>query len=132
MLPLVPRLGTRRTMLTGAVLTVVGLLGGTQLASFPGLLALWVVLGLGSGLALTPASVVLRQHVRAEDRPLLYATYFSMTNIALLLAYPLAGWIGPALGLKAGFILLALAAAVAVFAALRLARPGRKTSRQET
>jgi MFS family permease len=122
MLPLLRKFDARRTMLMGAGLAILGLLGGTQIGSFAGLLALWAVLGLGSGLALTPASIVLRQHFRTEDRALLYATYFSLTNVALLLAYPIAGWLGAALGQRAGFVLLAAVASLSVLAALRLGR----------
>jgi MFS family permease len=130
MLPVLRRVGTRQIMLAGAVLTVLGLLAGTQIASFPGLLAIWAALGLGSGLALTPASIVLRQHFQTEDRVLLYATYFAMSNAALLLAYPLAGWVGATLGLKAGFILLALIAGLAVLVALRLGRNASEARRE--
>jgi MFS family permease len=130
-LPLLSRCGIRRTMLAGSVLTILGLVGGTQIGSFGGLLALWAVLGLGSGLALTPASIVLRQHLQTEDRALLYATYFSLTNVSLLLAYPMAGWIGATMGQMAGFMLLALGAGVAVLAALRLGRSAGPGAQQK-
>jgi predicted MFS family arabinose efflux permease len=41
MLPLLRKFDARRTMLMGAGLAILGLLGGTQIGSFAGLLALW-------------------------------------------------------------------------------------------
>jgi hypothetical protein len=81
--------------------------------------------------ALGSASIVLRQHLQTEDRALLYATYFSLTNISLLFAYPLAGWIGATMGQKAGFMLLALGAGMAVLAALRLGRSAGASAQQK-
>jgi MFS family permease len=122
MLPLMPRLGAQRTMTAGALVTVAGLAAGVALTSFAGLLALWVLLGFGTGLALTAAPAVLRGEGDETDRPLLYATYFSITNLALLVAYPLAGWIGAGLGLKAAFLLLAGLGGLSVLASLRAGR----------
>jgi MFS family permease len=130
-LPLIPRFGIRHTMLAGSVLTILGLIAGTQIGNFPGLLVVWAVLGVGSGLALTPASIVLRQHLQTEDRALLYATYFSLTNVSLLLAYPMAGWIGATIGQMAGFMLVALGAGFAVLAALRLGRSAGAAAQQK-
>ena len=88
MVPLLLRLKALLIMLVSAAFAAGLLLVGTQIASFQGLLVLWWLLGIGYGLAVTPASVVLRSYGCAEDRGLLYATYFSLTNFALLLAAP--------------------------------------------
>jgi len=122
MVPLLLRLKAELIMLLSAAFAAGLLLAGTQIASFEGLLVLWSLLGIGYGLAVTPASVILRSYGRAEDRGLLYATYFSLTNSALFLAYPLVGWLSAALDTKTEFALLAAIAGVAVLAAFRLAR----------
>jgi MFS family permease len=123
MLPLVPRYGPRRTILLGAILTAMGLLGGTLISSFAGLLFIWFLLGCGSGLALTPAYVVLRQYGTAGDRGILYATHFSLMNAALLVSYPLAGWLGARFGLEMGFGVAAATAGLSLLAATYLWKP---------
>jgi hypothetical protein len=52
---------------------------GAQIARFEGLLVLWALLGVGYGLAVTPASVVLRSYGRAEDRGLTEDADFTQT-----------------------------------------------------
>ena len=122
MVPLLLRLKAQPIMLLSAAVAAGLLLLGTQIASFQRLLVLWSLLGIGYGLAVTPASAILRSYGRAEDRGLLYATYFSLANFALFLAYPLVGWLSAALDPKTEFALLAAISGVAVLAAFRLAR----------
>ena len=122
MVPLLLRLKAEWIMLLSAAFAAGLLLVGTQIANFEGLLVLWSLLGIGYGLAVTPASAILLSYGRAEDRGLLYATYFSLANFALFLAYPLVGWLSAALDTKTEFALLAAIAGVAVLAAFRLAR----------
>jgi MFS family permease len=131
MVPLLLRLRVQPIMLVSAAFAAGLLLVGTQIASFRGLLVLWWLLGIGYGLAVTPASAVLRSYGCTEDRGLLYATYFSLTNFALLLAYTLVGWLSAALDTKVEFALLAAIAGAAVFAAFHLVRsfsPGTRLS----
>jgi MFS family permease len=122
MLPLMPRLGAQRTMTTGGLLTVAGLAAGVTLTSFAGLVALWLVLGFGTGLALTPAPAVVKAEAAEADRSLLYASYFALNNLALLVAYPLAGWIGTEIEPKVAFLLLATFAGLSLLGSLRAGR----------
>lgn len=122
MVPLLLRLKAQPIMLVSAAFTAGLLLVGTQIASFQGLLVLWSLLGIGYGLAITPASAVVRSYGRAEDRGLLYATYFSLANFALFLAYPLVGWLSAVLDTEIEFALLAAIVGAAVLAAFRLTR----------
>jgi MFS family permease len=117
MVPLLLRLKAQLIMLLGAAFAAGLLLLGTQIVSFERLLLVWLLLGIGYGLAVTPASIILRNYGRAEDRGLLYATYFSLVNSALFLAYPLVGWSSVALHTNTEFVLLAAIAGVAVLAA---------------
>lgn len=102
----------RTAMLVGAALLVMGLLAGPQVASWPALLALWALLGLGNGLVLTPAGRLLRRSAAAGDRPALFAAQFALSHACWLLAYPLAGRLGAAAGLDVAFLLLAGLAAL--------------------
>jgi MFS family permease len=100
----------RAAMLCGAALLVVGLLVAPLTASWPALLATWALLGLGNGLVLTPAGRLLRRSAHAADRPAVFAAQFSLSHACWLLAYPLAGGLGAAVGLGAAFAVLAMMA----------------------
>ena len=92
------------------------LLTGPGLA---GSLALWALLGAATALVLTPTGLLLRRSAQAADRPALFAAQFSLSHAGWLVAYPLAGWLGVALGLAPSFAVmggLALAAALAGWA----------------
>jgi len=68
---------------------------------------------------LTPTGLLLRRSAHAADRPALFAAQFSLSHAGWLVAYPLAGWLGVALGLAPSFAVmggLALAAALAGWA----------------
>jgi MFS family permease len=110
----------RRVMLAAVGLLVVALLSGTALTGYAFLLPLWFALGLGYSAAQTPAGRLLRRSTRPEDRPALFAAQFALSHACWLLTYPLAGWLGTALGLPATFALLAGIAAAALAAAALL------------
>jgi MFS family permease len=100
---LLARLGERRTVLAGCAILVGGLFAGTAVRSYPGLLCLWLALGAAGAAALTPAPFLLRRLTRPEHHPAVYAALFALANFALLLAYPLAGWLGATLPPAAAF-----------------------------
>jgi MFS family permease len=112
----------RRVMLAGAALIAAGLLLGAAVRSQTGLLVLWAVLGIGVALALTPVSYLIRRVAPPADLQTLFAAQFSISNIALLIAYPLAGWAGAELGLPAAFLLFGALAGLGTLAAARLWR----------
>ena len=118
--PLLARLSDRPVMIAGAAAIAAVLLAAPLLdAQLAGLFALWVVLGAGYSLAQTPTGRVLRRSSSAADRPALFAAQFALSHAGWLLAYPLAGWAGAALGLDAAFLALgAIATAAASAAAL--------------
>jgi MFS family permease len=108
----------RAVMLTGATLGCLGLAGGALLAtSFNSLLLVWLVLGLGTSVALTPATLLIRRIARPRDSQLLFAAQLALTNAFLLLAYSAAGWLGAHLGMTATFLILASAASLGTLAA---------------
>ncbi|MBT6830968.1 MAG: MFS transporter [Rhodospirillaceae bacterium] len=106
--------------LLGATLVFIGLAGQGSAASWPMLLTVWFVLGLGYAAALTPSGRLLRNSSHQEDRPALFAAYFSLSHICWLLTYPLAGWLGASVGLTVAFLALGALAALGAGAAFML------------
>ena len=111
---LLDRFPDRPFLLTGGLLLAGGLfLGATELG-YPGLLALWLLLGAGGSLVQTPAGRLIRRSCHDSDRPALFAAQFALSHACWLIAYPLAGWLGSAAGLTNTFLALAVLAAGAV------------------
>lgn len=106
--PLLDRIPDRTVVISGALALTIGLVLGPLVATtYPGLLALWVVLGCSYSLTLTPVGRVLRRSAHAEDRPALFAAQFTLSHACWLIAYPLAGYIGASSGVGAAFWSLA-------------------------
>ncbi|OLO11181.1 hypothetical protein BTW10_10280 [Chromohalobacter japonicus] len=114
------RLDQRPVMLTGGLLMSASLLAGFMEPGFVMLLLLWFVLGAGASMVMTPTGRLLKQSCRAEERPALFAAQFSLSHACWLVAYPLAGWLGSALGMMPAFAVLAILALAATLLAARL------------
>lgn len=114
------RMTDRTAMLAGAALLVAGLLLAPLVSSWPALLPIWALLGLGNGLVLTPSGRLLRRSAHPGDRPALFAAQFALSHACWLLTYPLAGSLGAAIGLGPTFLVLAAIAAAGVAGAARL------------
>jgi len=114
------RLTDRTAMLAGAALLVTGLLLAPLAPSWSALLPVWMLLGLGNGLVLTPSGRLLRRSAQAGDRPALFAAQFALSHACWLLTYPLAGNLGAAIGLGPTFLLLAVLAVAGLGAAAAL------------
>lgn len=111
--------GDRSAMLTGGGIMTAGLFVGPILAdSYPGLLALWIVIGFGYSLTITPSGRTLRRSAHAEERPALFAAQFALSHACWLLAYPLAGLISARTGTNAAFVSLASLSLGGILAAL--------------
>lgn len=114
---LLPRLlkhfSDRSSMLTGAAILVILLLIGVTINSYTMLVSIWCVLGIGYSLVQTPAGRLLRRSSHAEDRPALFAAQFALSHACWLITYPVAGWLGPSLGLPGTFAVLGCLAGVA-------------------
>ncbi|GHD98508.1 major facilitator transporter [Defluviimonas sp. 20V17] len=117
---LLDRLPERPAMLAGALILTLGTLSGPLAGTLPGLMALWAVLGFGYGLTQTPTGLLLRRSAQPEDRPAVFAAQFALSHACWLLAYPMAGRFGAAIGLNGTFLVMAGMAAIGVVAALRL------------
>ena len=117
---LLENISDRRAMLAGAGILVAGLLIGAAAGSYPLLLLLWFLLGLGYSLAQTPSGRLLRRSSQAEDRPALFAAQFALSHACWLITYPLAGWLGAKGGLPLTFVVLGLSGALALLLATRV------------
>ncbi|MGW3074657.1 MFS transporter [Kitasatospora sp. NPDC001132] len=114
---LLPRVLDRvpdRIVMLPAAFGIVGLLAllaaltaaGPGAWRWPVLLAVWSAFGAAGSLILTPTGRVLRDSVATEDLPAVFAAQFSLSHGCWLLTYPLAGWLGAALGLGAASVAL--------------------------
>lgn len=108
----------RSVMLVGAIVLALSLLVGSQLASYSMLLPLWFVLGIAYSLIQTPSGRLLRRSSHSEDRPALFAAQFALSHACWLIAYPLAGWLGPVVGFPATFATLGGVATLALLIAM--------------
>ena len=109
-------------MMTGAAALVVGVgaavtLSATDIASWAATGAVWILIGGGMALIVTPTGRVLRRSVEPDALPGVFAAQFSLSHVAWLITYPIAGWAGTNLGFTLTWsILAALAAAGSVAA----------------
>lgn len=105
---LLERVADRSAMLAGAVIMTGVLLAGSALAaSYAMLLVLWLVMGVGYSVALTPTGRALRRSSAAQDRPALFAAHFALSHTAWLIAYPVAELVSAESDPGAAFLVLA-------------------------
>ena len=111
-------------LLGGSGLAVIGFgYGGLLGWAEPGwgaLLAVWALLGLANSAVMTPSGRLLRRSAHEEDRPAIFTAQFALSHACWLVAYPVAGWLGPWVGLEATLLVLSLVAGGAVLLAARL------------
>lgn len=122
---LVPQVLRRATI--GAVMLAGGLVGAAGAAFawgvvrfasdaqlWPWLLAAWFVIGAGNSAILTPSARLIRDRTTRESRPYVLTAQFSLSHACFIITYPIAGWLGGAVGLSAAAGVLAVVAALAV------------------
>ncbi|MBB4106015.1 MFS transporter [Allorhizobium borbori] len=119
---LLDRIANRPVMLSGATILIAGLVLTVFVSDYTVLLAVWLVMGLGYSIVQTPSGRLLRRSTHAEDRPALFAAHFALSHAAWLLTYPLAGWLGAAIGLPLTAIILAIIAGLGLICAVWLWR----------
>ncbi|MET9675182.1 MFS transporter [Streptomyces sp. NPDC006482] len=108
-------------VLPGALgLFALGLAFAPERWAWPGLLAVWLVLGAATSAILTPGGRLLRRSARSADLPAAFAARFSLSHACWLLTYPLAGWLATRAGLAASAVVLAGVALLGALAAARL------------
>ncbi|WP_147137672.1 MFS transporter [Nocardia ninae] len=121
------RIGARPVMLAGAATLLLGLGSGTALSTagsgdwrWTAAIAVWAVIGAGTAAILTPIGQVLRRSSQPADRPALFAAQFSLSHLAWLITYPIAGWLTTAAGFTATWVTLTALAGVGITVALRM------------
>ncbi|WP_107655780.1 MFS transporter [Nocardia suismassiliense] len=121
------RIGARPVMLAGAAVLLLGLGSGITLSTagsgdwrWTGAIAVWAVIGAGTAAILTPIGQVLRRSSLPADRPALFAAQFSLSHLAWLITYPIAGWLTTAAGFTATWVTLTALAGVGITVALRM------------
>src|SRR6056297_2311790 len=98
------RVSDRPVMIAGAVTMILALLGiaaAIMVAglTWPLLLAVWLVIGLGYSAVLTPSGRLLRRSAHPGDRPAVFAAQVALSHACWLITYPLSGWLMTAFGI---------------------------------
>ena len=122
------RIADRGVMLTGAAVLVLGVLAALMMplagiASWIVTAPIWVLIGAGMALIITPTGRVIRASVGTPALPGAFAAQFSLSHLAWLISYPIAGWIGTAAGLSWAWGILGILALSGAIAAPLLWRP---------
>lgn len=102
-----------------ALLTLAAAILATGL-TWPLLLGIWLVIGVGYSTVQTPSGRLLRRSAHAEDRPAVFAAQFALSHACWLVTYPLSGWLMTAYGTVPALVVLASVAVAGIMTALRL------------
>lgn len=70
----------------------------------------WALAGVGFSAVLTPIGRLLRRAAPEDDLPSIFAAQFALTHVCWLITYPLAGFLGNALGLLETVLVMGLVA----------------------
>jgi len=116
------RLPDRPVMMTGAAVLVVSIAAAvtmvaTDTTAWTVTAPIWVVIGGGMALIVTPTGRVIRSSVDKAALPAAFAAQFSLSHVAWLLTYPIAGWIGTSSGFTLAWSILAGLAVLGAIAA---------------
>lgn len=116
------RIPDRPVMLTGAGILVIAVLAAITMTlagivSWTVTAPIWVLIGAGMALIITPTGRVIRASVDTPALPAAFAAQFSLSHLAWLITYPIAGWIGTASGLGPAWITLGALALIGAIAA---------------
>lgn len=121
-LPKILETGSDRTItLAGTAILPLGLVlaaGVIHLNSWTAILIVWLVLGGGTSLILTPSARLIRRACATDLRPAVFSAQFSLSHLCFMLTYPIAGLLGSAIGLPRAALVLAALGAVGLAAAL--------------
>lgn len=117
---LLRRLPDRGLMIGGAAAMLAGVAMVPLVASLGGLLPLWALIGAGFALTQTPIGRILTRTVAEPDRGAVFAAQFALSHACWLVTYPLAGWLGAAVGLGPAALVLAGLGGLGLVAAVRL------------
>ncbi|MFH9371240.1 MFS transporter [Streptomyces anulatus] len=119
------RVAARTVMVTGAGVLVGGTaaavtLVAAGLTTWAGTAVVWALIGIGMALVITPTGKVLRASVEPNAIPGAFAAQFSLSHLAWLITYPIAGLLGTNIGFAAAWSALAVLAGAGAIGALLL------------
>jgi MFS family permease len=119
--------GDRPVMLIGSGLMGLGLFLMSTEPTLTMVVPIWAVIGLGWSLVQTPAGRLVNRSSSAEDRPAYFSAQFALSHACWMVAYPVAGQLGAALGISQTALILGCAIVVFTgFAALIWPRSDRE------
>lgn len=113
---------SERAVIAGGALLIAALftsLGGfllTATASWELVLVSWFLAGIGFSAVLTPVGRLLRRSAAEVDLPAMFAAQFALSHLCWLVTYPLAGYLGGAIGLPETMLALGVVAWIGVIA----------------
>ncbi|MCY4165273.1 MAG: MFS transporter [Gammaproteobacteria bacterium] len=114
------RISSRQLVSRGALLAGFAAL---CLIFSPGLfpaLVIWMAMGAGGAWVYTPSGGIINRSSSPADLPAYFSAHFSLSHLAWLASYPLAGWLGTMLGLPAAGLILGLVCIALALAGARL------------
>ncbi|MFG2693301.1 MFS transporter [Kitasatospora sp. NPDC048407] len=119
------RIAARTVMMAGAAVlvaatAVAATVIAAGLATWAGTAVIWIATGIGMALIITPTGKVLRASVGRSAIPEVFAAQFSLSHLAWLITYPIAGWLGTTAGYPVTWTVLAGLAAAGATGALVL------------
>ncbi|GAA1640577.1 MULTISPECIES: MFS transporter [Brevibacterium] len=111
--PILDRVADRTVMFVGAAVLSVSMIGAvvmafSAVAEWAITAPLWVLIGAGMALIVTPTGRVIRSTVSDSGLPAAFAAQFSLSHLAWLITYPIAGWLGTTFGLGWAWSVLAM------------------------
>ena len=122
---LLDRIAERVVKMTGAFVLLAGVLAAVvmtaaQAISWTITAPIWVTIGGGMALIVTPTGRVIRGSAPKHELPAAFAAQFSLSHLAWLVTYPIAGWVGSASGFTLAWSILAALAITGAIAAQML------------
>ncbi len=96
----------RPFMIAGGVSISLALLFGALTPSWPGFVAVCLLLGIGMSCIQTPAGVLVTRSCKEPDAPAFFAAHFSLSHLWWFFTYLLAGWSSAAIGLSMSYLLM--------------------------
>ncbi|MHA4807839.1 MFS transporter [Flavitalea flava] len=83
----------RKSLIIGALLLGLAI-SGANYVNYIGLLALWMLAGLGQSLAEIPSETLIGENISSEEQGKVYGSHFAFSHLWWAIGYPIAGFTG--------------------------------------